>query len=194
MDADVLYGIEATDLLLTLAVRRAIRIHWSSEILAEVSRNLAKRHDLNAKAIAYRIERMNAALPDARVEPPPELVDQMPVNTKDRHVLALASYVEANVLVTNNLRDFPVEACAAYAVEPVAPDDFFTQIARNRPGDLNATLTEISARRRNPALAVNQLVDQMAKRWPKFAAVAKEIQPSPAQRSQRRDPYPGLDQ
>ena len=104
IDADVLYGIEATDLLLTLAVRRVIRIHWSSEILDEVSRNLAKRHDLNA------------------------------------------------------------------------------------------TLTEISTRRCNPALAVNQLVDQMAKRWPKFAAVVREIQPSPAQRSQRRDPYPGLDQ
>lgn len=32
LDANVLYGIENTDLLLTLAVRNVFRAHWSPEI------------------------------------------------------------------------------------------------------------------------------------------------------------------
>lgn len=32
IDANVLYGIEVTDLLLTLATQRAIRVHWSDEM------------------------------------------------------------------------------------------------------------------------------------------------------------------
>lgn len=90
VDANVLYGIEITDVLLTLAARRVFRVHWSAEILDEVQRNLAKRVDLSAAAIAYRIEMMNRALPSALAQAPAELIVSMPVNDKDRHVLALA--------------------------------------------------------------------------------------------------------
>ncbi len=48
----------------------------------------------------------------------------MPINEKDRHVLALAAYLEVDVLVTNNLRYFPGEVCALYGVEPVDADEF----------------------------------------------------------------------
>jgi len=64
IDANVLYSIELTDLFITLAVHRLVRVHWSDTILDEVRRNLALRRDLNAVAIDYRIDRMNLALPD----------------------------------------------------------------------------------------------------------------------------------
>lgn len=51
LDANVLYSIELTDLFLTLATRRLVRVHWSNTILDEVRRNLALRHDLNVDAI-----------------------------------------------------------------------------------------------------------------------------------------------
>ena len=95
VDANVLYGIEITDLLLTLATRRMFRVHWSAEILDEVQRNLAKRADLSTAAIAYRIELMNRALPTALAEAPADLIASMPVNDKDRHVLALAVHLGA---------------------------------------------------------------------------------------------------
>lgn len=47
VDANVLYSIELTDLFLTFASHRLVRVHWSSTILDEVRRNLAKRADLN---------------------------------------------------------------------------------------------------------------------------------------------------
>ena len=50
---------------------------------------------------------MTATTPGALVEVPAELVEAMPVNGKDRHVLALAVHVGAPTIVTRNLRDVP---------------------------------------------------------------------------------------
>jgi predicted nucleic acid-binding protein len=102
LDANVLYGIEVTDLLLTMATRRLFRPHWSPQILEEVTRNLALRDDFDRTAIYRRIAHMNRALPDAQWDPPDELIAEMPVNEKDRHVLALAVHVGASVIVTEN--------------------------------------------------------------------------------------------
>ncbi|MBM3683181.1 MAG: hypothetical protein FJW83_01385 [Actinobacteria bacterium] len=60
VDANVFYSIELTDLLVTFAAHRLVRRHWSSTILDEVGRNLAKRADLSPVAIAHRIGRMDA--------------------------------------------------------------------------------------------------------------------------------------
>jgi hypothetical protein len=43
VDATVLYAIELTDLLLTFATRRLVRLHWSTAILDEVRHNLVLR-------------------------------------------------------------------------------------------------------------------------------------------------------
>src|SRR5688572_18765319 len=90
LDANVLYGIEVTDLFATMATRRLFRPHWSPHILDEVVRNLALRRDLSPDAIARRLEYLNRALPGALAEVPSDLVEAMPINEKDRHVLALA--------------------------------------------------------------------------------------------------------
>lgn len=68
VDANVLYSIELTDLLLTFAAHRLVRMHSSHTILDEVRRNLAKRADLTPDAIAYRIDPMNRAVPGALEE------------------------------------------------------------------------------------------------------------------------------
>ena len=50
-------------------------------------RNLALRRDLSPDAIARRLEYLNRALPGALAEVPSDLVEAMPINEKDRHVL-----------------------------------------------------------------------------------------------------------
>lgn len=173
IDADVLYGIEVTDLLLTLATRRVIRVHWSTEILDEVKRNLVERPDMTAEAIDYRIDRMNAALPDALADAPADLADAMPVNTKDQHVLAIAVHLEVGLLVTNNLRDFPADACAACGVEPLGPDEFVTRVVRQDLVTVREVLGEMAARRRNPPLDPGQLVERLSVPLPSFAALLR---------------------
>lgn len=170
VDANVLYSIELTDLFLTLATHRLVRLHWSDAILDEVRRNLALRPDLSAAAIDYRIDRMNLALPDARQGPPPEdLIDSMPVNAKDRHVLALAVHVEADSIVTFDLGDFPTALSEPYGVEPLHPDELLDALAANELERVAAVLAEMAERRRRPPMTPTMLLDRLELTIPKFA-------------------------
>lgn len=139
LDANVLYGIEVTDLLATLATRRVFRPHWSPQILDEVRRNLAARPDLDTGAIDRRIGHLNRALPAALVEVPPGLVEAMPINDKDRHVLALAVHAGAPtrhtaITAVGRLAGYPVAQAFAGHAPPSVTGRY-----------LHATLAEVAA-------------------------------------------------
>jgi predicted nucleic acid-binding protein len=176
VDANVLYSIELTDLLLTVATHRLVRVCWSAAILDEVRRNLARRPDLIETAIAYRIDRMNLALPDALQGPPPaRLVESMPVNAKDRHVLALAVHVEADCVVTFDLADFPAEVCEPYGVEPLHPDELLGAIVDADPNWVAVALGELAARRRRPPMTTRQVLDRFAGSVPTFVERCRSL-------------------
>lgn len=148
LDANVLYGIDVTDLMATMATRRLFRPHWSPQIVEEVSRNLRARPDLDPAAIDRRIGHLNRALPDALVDVPDALIAAMPVNEKDRHVLALAVHAGAGTIVTDNLKDFPAELCKPFDVGAVSADAFtLAQIHLHRY-DVLASIDAMATRRR----------------------------------------------
>lgn len=161
VDANVLYSIEVTDLLLTLATRHQFRLHWSPEILDEVKRNLMKRVDLPSAAISYRIEMMNRALPAALNEAPAGLIDTMPIKHHDRHVLALAVHTGADAIITHNLRDFPSSACKQLGVEAISPDDFLVREAQYNPTAVVGALADIAKRRRRPPKTIPEILDRL---------------------------------
>lgn len=176
VDANVLYSIELTDLILTLATHRLVRVHWSSTILEEIRRNLARRPDLSEAAIDYRIDRMNLALPDALHGPPPDkLIDSMPVNAKDRDVLALAVRIEADCVVTFDLGDFPAVLCEPYGVEPLHPDELLDALAADEPERVAAALAEMAARRRRPPMTPALLLDRLKTTIPKFVGRCRPL-------------------
>lgn len=151
LDANVLYGIDVTDLMATMATRRLFRPHWSPQILDEVTRNLNARHDLDPAAIDRRIGHLNRALAHALVDVPDALIDAMPVNEKDRHVLALAVHIGAPTIVSDNLKDFPPELCEPYDVEAVSADAFtLAQVHLHRDGVLASIDAMATRRRRHP--------------------------------------------
>jgi predicted nucleic acid-binding protein len=170
VDANVLYSIELTDLFLTFTAHRLVRLHWSPMILDEVRRNLAKRADLTAVAIDYRIDRMNRALPAALDEAPPTLVEAMPITEHDRHVLALAVHVEADSIITFNLHDFPADACEPHGVEVVDPDNFAVTMVEIDPARVHAALSDIARRRTRPAMTVHEILDRLAAVLPTFVS------------------------
>ena len=175
LDANVLYGIEITDLLATMATRRLFRPHWSPQILAEVSRNLVRRHDLDLVSINRRLAYMNHALPGAQVDVPEDVTRAMPVNDKDRHVLALAVHVGASTIVTENLRDFPDELCSPYDVEAVSADAFVLhQIHLDIDGVL-ASVDDMAARRRRNPKTRTQIIGRLRSHLPdSMAALAEQ--------------------
>jgi hypothetical protein len=169
LDANVLYGIEVTDLFATMATRRIFRPHWSPQILDEVRHNLARRGDLDLAAIARRLEHLNRALPDALAEIPRGLVEAMPVNQKDRHVLALAVHVGAPTIVTDNLSDFPAELLDPFGVEAVSADEFGLAQVDLHANAVLASIDAIAARRRRPPKTRAEIIEALAGPLPSMA-------------------------
>lgn len=170
LDANVLYGIAVTDLMATMATRRLFRPHWSAQILDEVTRNLDRRPDLDSTAVARRIDYLNRALPDALAAIPDSLIEAMPINDKDRHVLALAVHVGAQVVVTDNLKDFPPEQLAEFGVEALSPDAFtLAQIDLDREA-VAACIQTMAARRRHPPMTAGEVVEALSRFLPEAMA------------------------
>lgn len=77
---------------------------------------------------------MDDAIHDVTVTGYEHLIDQLDLpDPDDRQVLAAAIHAEAQVIVTRNLRGFPIERLSAWGLEAQHPDDFLTTLHHNRP-------------------------------------------------------------
>lgn len=123
LDTCVLLKPYLCDTLLSIAECRIYRPLWSKHVLDELDRNLRKR-GATAEQTAHRIDQMTRHFPDAQVAGYEHLIDSMENHPKDRHVLAAAVRGGAEVLVTENLKDFPATALERYDIVAVHQDDF----------------------------------------------------------------------
>jgi hypothetical protein len=93
---------------------------------------------------------------------------------KDRHVLAAAVGVGAQVVVSRNVDDFPPAACEPLGVEAVSPDDFLIDLFHlDSPAALRAVSDQAAALTR-PSLNVQQVLDYLAIDAPKFAELIRQ--------------------
>ena len=72
---------------------------------------------------------VNEAFPDALVENYELLIPALKLpDEKDNHVLAAAIKTNANLIVTNNLKHFPIEYLSSFGLSAKNADDFLTDI------------------------------------------------------------------
>ena len=126
-DANVLYPNTLRDLLIRIAqLPHIVQAKWTDEILDEMLRALRKNlPDISEEKTDRLRERINAAVRDCLVlgyEPLIEVLD-LP-DPDDRHVLAAAIKVNAQLIVTWNRKHFPQDKMAPWGVRAKSPDDF----------------------------------------------------------------------
>ena len=105
LDTCVLFPNYLRDTLLRLAVAETYRPLWSLDILTELERNLAEHTSPNTAARV--VAKMREHFEDAEVNGHEPLIDAMPNDPKDRHVLAAAVRANAASVITFNLSNFP---------------------------------------------------------------------------------------
>src|SRR5690606_23606586 len=71
---------------------------------------------------------------------------------KDRHVLAAAIKANANIIVTNNLKDFPLEYLQSFGLTAKSADDFLTDIIDLNPNQAIRAFREMVLNKKNPDL------------------------------------------
>lgn len=72
----------------------------------------------------------------------------------DRHVLAAAIAGHCDVIVTQNLADFPTETLTSFGIDVQHPDEFLVNHLHLAPGLFCASIRKVRARLRNPPYTV----------------------------------------
>lgn len=81
----------------------------------------------------------------------------------DRHVLAAAIRAQAQIIVTYNLKDFPVHILETFGIEAQHPDDFFLNQSDLQQGPFLAAIKRIRASLKKPPKTPEEYLDVLRK-------------------------------
>src|SRR5688572_2201843 len=90
LDANVLFPFSLRDTLLRAAAEGFFQLYWSEQILDETTRNLVAMGTVTDEQAARLRSAMTGHFPEAMVTGHEHLIDAMPNDEKDRHVVAAA--------------------------------------------------------------------------------------------------------
>lgn len=159
LDTNVIIPIEIRDLLFWFAHEDLYTPKWSKHIFDEWE-EVMRRKNVSEEEIKKRIGWAKLAFPDAMVENYEVLIEGLTLpDEKDRHVLAAAIKTNANIIVTNNLKDFPEDYLSTFGLSAKNGDDFLTEtIDLNQKVAVNS-FRKLVLNRRNPDLGEYEVLD-----------------------------------
>jgi len=142
-DANVLYPRVLRDYLVYASDQGAIALRWSREILDEAVEHLADNiATFTPEQGELLIRLLNSAFPYAEVKPSPAArrkVDTLDLpDEDDRHVLAAAVAARADILCTDNVKDFPREAMDSVGIELLNADTLLARLVTAHPSKMLA--------------------------------------------------------
>jgi len=176
LDANVLYPAWLRDALLRMVETDVFQVRCSERILDEAQRNLkANRPDLTPADIDGTFQDIREFFEGegAMVSgyEPLELV--MSNDPKDRHVLAAAVVGRADVIVTENLEDFPEAARKTYNIGAQCPDDFLCNQWELDEEAMMDVIDQWIADLSSPPLTLGQLLQKLELHTPRFCDMVR---------------------
>ena len=163
LDTNVIFPINVRDLLFWFAHFELYTPKWSDNIFDEWKEVMIRKGVDEAEALK-RVQKANKAFPDALVKNYTGLIaDLMLPDEGDRHVLAAAIRTNANVIVTNNLKDFPEEYLNSFGLKAKSADDFLTDIIDLDHATAVMAFKEMVLNRKNPAMDEYQVLESLRK-------------------------------
>jgi hypothetical protein len=166
LDADVFLRSSARDLFLYLGSLGTVDPVWSAGILEEVARNFPGGKERFQPLLAG----LGAAYPDAlKTGFEHRIPSFQRTDEKDRHVLALASEYEAD-LVSFNHRHFDSTEAESHGVTVWSPDDALVHLIQHRAQDVQEAVTRAFLMLRKPPVHWADYVTHIrADGMPRFA-------------------------
>jgi hypothetical protein len=77
------------------------------------------------------------------------------------NVLAAAICAGAQVIVTNNIKDFPADRLAPFGIEAQTPDEFVLHLIDLAPGRIITVIGHQAAALKNPPMSVEDLLTRL---------------------------------
>jgi predicted nucleic acid-binding protein len=171
LDSCVIYPMPLCDTLMRAAEAGLYELHFSQEIINGATRNLVKNEVMTDAKAAYFQGQIKTHFPEALVEVPSQLIAAMTNHPRDHHVVAAAIVANAEIIVTDNITDFPAEALDPWGIEAWHPDDFLVDVDEQFPGKMIQVIRQQSDELDKPPVTFPDLLDKLEKnnRVPKFA-------------------------
>ncbi len=172
LDANVLFPFRKRDVLLRFCQAGLFRARWSEEILDEWTRSLLALKPQLVDSIQAQLEAMRRAFPEASVTGHEPLIEALALpDADDRHVLAAAIRCGAQLIITDNLKDFPEDTLSEFAIEAIDADEFLSRTFDLYPEAAIEALKMMRQSYRNPPFSQSEFVfDLTAKGLPKLAS------------------------
>jgi len=169
VDACVLVRVLPRNIILSLAEAGLFRPRWSETILEEMERALRdkiyKGKDNAAELAATQRARISIAFDEALAH---DYEACLPVDIKlpddnDRHVIAAAIKVGASVIVTDNVKDFPIDVLAPLDIEVKTADGFIADTLDLPEGhrEAVAAIRKMRERLKRPEITAKELLLRM---------------------------------
>lgn len=163
LDTNVIFPIVVRDLLFWFAYYELYTPKWSSNIFDEW-KDVMIRKGIPKVEAEKRVNKANLAFPDALVLNYDVLIDKLDLpDEKDRHVLAAAIKTNANVIVTNNLVDFPNAYLETFGLKAKSADDFLTDIIDLNHDTAVKAFQELVLHKINPEMDEYQILESFRK-------------------------------
>ena len=166
LDANVLFPFTLRDTLLRAAAQGYFQLYWSDEILDETTKNLLGNGTVTSEQAHRLRDAMTGAFPESMVSGYEPLIDVMPNDRKDRHVAAAAVKAGAQVIVTNNLKDFMT---LPDGIEAQSPDEFLSNLFDLDPDGIAELVRQQAEALRSPPRSIAELLAGLAPMVPDFA-------------------------
>ncbi|MEM0976946.1 MAG: PIN domain-containing protein [Pseudomonadota bacterium] len=129
LDACVLVPTALRGILLRMAEADAFEPIWSDRIFEEWRRADMRLHPDAEAVLGATQALLRDRWRDASIVENTELEDRIALpDADDRHVLATAVLGQADILVTANLRDFPLAATSRFGIALRHPDAFLLEL------------------------------------------------------------------
>lgn len=162
-DANVLHPASLRDLLIRLAGTGLYRARWTEAILDEMIASVIRASpQLDPGRLERTRQLMIAAVPDCLVSGYEPLIKAIELPDKDdRHVVAAAILCRAQIIVTDNLRDFPDSVLSQFGIKAQSPDYFVYHLVRTAYDEVVHAITKQAAALSRPPQSYNQLLDRL---------------------------------
>jgi len=119
-----------------------------------------ERHGKPRHSLEHLRRLIDRAVPDCLVNGYEPLIESINLpDPDDRHVVAAAIVARADVIVTTNLKDFPVGSLDPYGLEAQLPDEFVAHLFDLNSQSVLGAVRTVRSRLKNPPMSAEQYIE-----------------------------------
>lgn len=164
VDTSVLFPFSVMDLLLALSENAVHQVLWTEHLLAEWERVIVREHRRTPETAASVVAAIRESFADCEIMRASyeHLIDEMPGNDPDdRPHMAAAVAAHVDVLVTNNLTDFPAHALLERGVRVIDPDTYLCELLHDDADEIVATVLRLASEKTRPPRTPEDLLQAL---------------------------------